>query len=101
MAEEEQSKVEINKAGGGHGDCPYRKQNNFQQNENKETGVSETSSSPSPLSTEKSTTNAMNKGKSCKGCLYYSSTLKSNSRNPLCVGLTRSLPNGTKKHRCL
>ncbi|KAM7516166.1 hypothetical protein LguiA_005749 [Lonicera macranthoides] len=32
------------------------------------------------------------KGKSCKGCLYYSSTLKSNSRNPLCVGFTRSLP---------
>ncbi|XP_076887778.1 uncharacterized protein LOC143538022 [Bidens hawaiensis] len=31
-------------------------------------------------------------GKSCKGCLYYSSTLKSNSRNPLCVGITRSLP---------
>ncbi|XP_059293101.1 uncharacterized protein LOC132046480 [Lycium ferocissimum] len=33
-----------------------------------------------------------NKGKSCKGCLYYSSTFKSNSRNPLCLGLTRSLP---------
>uniref|UniRef100_A0A5B6ZY56 DUF8204 domain-containing protein n=1 Tax=Davidia involucrata TaxID=16924 RepID=A0A5B6ZY56_DAVIN len=32
------------------------------------------------------------KGKSCKGCLYYSSTLKSNSRNPLCVGITRTLP---------
>ncbi|KAL8240525.1 hypothetical protein R6Q59_013880 [Mikania micrantha] len=31
-------------------------------------------------------------GKSCKGCLYYSSTLKSNSRNPVCVGITRSLP---------
>ncbi|XP_019224578.1 PREDICTED: uncharacterized protein LOC109206227 isoform X2 [Nicotiana attenuata] len=33
-----------------------------------------------------------NKGKSCKGCLYYSSTFKSNSRNPLCLGLSRSLP---------
>ncbi|XP_057967953.1 uncharacterized protein LOC131157654 [Malania oleifera] len=32
------------------------------------------------------------KGKSCKGCLYYSSVLKSNSRNPLCVGISRSLP---------
>ncbi|CAK9157059.1 unnamed protein product [Ilex paraguariensis] len=31
-------------------------------------------------------------GKSCKGCLYYSSTIKSKSRNPLCVGITRSLP---------
>ncbi|KAI8537061.1 hypothetical protein RHMOL_Rhmol10G0305200 [Rhododendron molle] len=32
------------------------------------------------------------KAKSCKGCVYYSSTLKSNSRNPLCVGIPRSLP---------
>ncbi|XP_071707279.1 uncharacterized protein [Rutidosis leptorrhynchoides] len=35
---------------------------------------------------------ASRKGKSCKGCLYYSSTLRSNSRNPVCVGFTRSLP---------
>ncbi|GER35095.1 DHHC-type zinc finger family protein [Striga asiatica] len=34
-----------------------------------------------------------NKAKSCKGCLYYSSRFKADSRNPLCVGLTRSLPN--------
>ncbi|XAR57955.1 hypothetical protein NMG60_11026275 [Bertholletia excelsa] len=32
------------------------------------------------------------KGKACIGFLYYSSSLKSKSRNPLCVGLTRSLP---------
>ncbi|WOH10382.1 hypothetical protein DCAR_0729850 [Daucus carota subsp. sativus] len=32
------------------------------------------------------------KGKSCKGCLYYSSSFKSQSRNPLCVGISRSLP---------
>ncbi|XP_052190097.1 uncharacterized protein LOC127799891 isoform X2 [Diospyros lotus] len=32
------------------------------------------------------------RAKSCKGCLYYSSTFKSDSRSPLCVGLTRSLP---------
>ncbi|KAF9601657.1 hypothetical protein IFM89_021179 [Coptis chinensis] len=31
------------------------------------------------------------KGKSCKGCLYYSSILKSKSRNPFCVGVTRTL----------
>ncbi|KAL5713406.1 hypothetical protein ACHQM5_015483 [Ranunculus cassubicifolius] len=31
------------------------------------------------------------KGKSCKGCLYYSSVIKSKSRNPLCVGVSRSL----------
>ncbi|KAJ8470777.1 hypothetical protein OPV22_025120 [Ensete ventricosum] len=30
-------------------------------------------------------------GKSCKGCLYYSSLLKADSRNPLCLGLTRPL----------
>ncbi|URE46536.1 hypothetical protein MUK42_03485 [Musa troglodytarum] len=32
------------------------------------------------------------KGKSCKGCLYYSSLLKSDSRNPVCVGISRTLP---------
>lgn len=32
------------------------------------------------------------RGKSCKGFLYYSSTLKSKSRNPVCCGFTRSLP---------
>ncbi|XP_071739126.1 uncharacterized protein [Rutidosis leptorrhynchoides] len=31
-------------------------------------------------------------GRSCKGCMYYSSTLRSSSRNPVCVGFTRSLP---------
>ncbi|XP_026449620.1 uncharacterized protein LOC113349796 [Papaver somniferum] len=31
------------------------------------------------------------KGKSCKGCLYYSSILKSKSRNPLCLGITGAL----------
>ncbi|KAF5185121.1 Altered inheritance of mitochondria protein [Thalictrum thalictroides] len=31
------------------------------------------------------------KGKSCKGCLYYSSIRKSNSQNPVCVGVTRTL----------
>ncbi|KAL1536629.1 hypothetical protein AAHA92_29251 [Salvia divinorum] len=37
-----------------------------------------------------------NKGRSCKGCLYYSSQFKSDSRNPLCVGLSRSLPNAPR-----
>ncbi|KAG0459035.1 hypothetical protein HPP92_022163 [Vanilla planifolia] len=32
------------------------------------------------------------RGKSCKGCLYYSSAFKSNARNPLCVGIGRTLP---------
>ncbi|CAK7334383.1 unnamed protein product [Dovyalis caffra] len=32
------------------------------------------------------------KGKSCKGYLYYSSTLKSNGTNPRCIGIPRSLP---------
>ncbi|XP_034889645.1 uncharacterized protein, partial [Populus alba] len=30
--------------------------------------------------------------KSCKGYLYYSSTLKSNGINPRCIGIPRSLP---------
>ncbi|KAL3525319.1 hypothetical protein ACH5RR_013691 [Cinchona calisaya] len=48
------------------------------------------SSSTSPPSSEGKID--VKKGKSCKGCLYYSSTFKPNSRNPLCVGITRSLP---------
>ncbi|KAG5614226.1 hypothetical protein H5410_014050 [Solanum commersonii] len=48
-------------------------------------GKKESSSSSSSLKKQ---------GKSCKGCLYYSSTYKSNSRNPLCLGLSRSLPQG-------
>ncbi|KAG1362235.1 hypothetical protein COCNU_10G004540 [Cocos nucifera] len=40
--------------------------------------------SPSQASTSKA--------KSCKGCLYYSSVLRSEASNPLCVGITRTLP---------
>ncbi|KAI0514277.1 hypothetical protein KFK09_010312 [Dendrobium nobile] len=32
------------------------------------------------------------KGKSCKGCLYFSSVLKANARNPVCFGISRTLP---------
>ncbi|XP_055826905.1 uncharacterized protein LOC129895248 isoform X2 [Solanum dulcamara] len=41
---------------------------------------------------ESSSSSSKKQGKSCKGCLYYSSSYKSNSRNPLCLGLSRSLP---------
>lgn len=51
-------------------------------------GEKESSSSLSVASSSSS----KKQGKSCKGCLYYSSTYKSNSRNPLCLGLSRSLP---------
>lgn len=34
------------------------------------------------------------KGKSCKGCLYYSSIQKSKSQRPTCVGISRSLQQG-------
>ncbi|KAF5193244.1 altered inheritance of mitochondria protein, partial [Thalictrum thalictroides] len=30
--------------------------------------------------------------KSCKGCLYHSTLRKSESRDPICVGITRTLP---------
>ncbi|KAI4964147.1 hypothetical protein ZWY2020_006968 [Hordeum vulgare] len=36
----------------------------------------------------------LRKGKSCKGCLYYSSVLKSRGYNPICVGIPRSIPQG-------
>jgi hypothetical protein len=35
------------------------------------------------------------KGKSCKGCLYYSSLQKSKSKNPTCVGFSRALQGRT------
>ncbi|CAL9021808.1 unnamed protein product [Prunus brigantina] len=35
--------------------------------------------------------NGSAKGKSCKGCLYYSSTQKSKSKYPTCVGLSKTL----------
>lgn len=35
------------------------------------------------------------KGKSCKGCLYYSSLQKSNSKKPTCVGFSRALQGRT------
>ncbi|KAJ1261016.1 hypothetical protein BS78_10G276000 [Paspalum vaginatum] len=34
----------------------------------------------------------MAKAKSCKGCLYYSSVLRSQARGPVCVGITRDIP---------
>ncbi|GJN39341.1 hypothetical protein PR202_gb28452 [Eleusine coracana subsp. coracana] len=35
---------------------------------------------------------ALVKGKSCKGCLYFSSVLRSRARGPVCVGVTRAIP---------
>ncbi|KQK17526.1 uncharacterized protein LOC100835389 [Brachypodium distachyon] len=32
------------------------------------------------------------KGRSCKGCLFYSSVLRSKARGPVCVGVTRAIP---------
>lgn len=93
MAEEEQGVAvqENSKAGRDHGDCHHPKENSLLPDKIKEAQASGTSESSSSPSVKKNNPN-MIKGKSCKGCLYYSSTRKSNSRNPLCVGLTRSLP---------
>lgn len=33
-------------------------------------------------------------GKSCKGCLYYSSLRKSNNKKPICFGISRTLKHG-------
>ncbi|KAL3637454.1 hypothetical protein CASFOL_018622 [Castilleja foliolosa] len=48
--------------------------------------------SSSPSSPSINPNSNVNKAKSCKGCLYYSSRFKADSKNPICVGLTRSLP---------
>ncbi|KAL5225396.1 hypothetical protein ABZP36_012035 [Zizania latifolia] len=32
------------------------------------------------------------KAKSCKGCLFYSSVLRSRARGPVCAGITRAIP---------
>ncbi|KAL0332997.1 UNVERIFIED_CONTAM: hypothetical protein Scaly_2201200 [Sesamum calycinum] len=61
------------------------------------------SASPSSLTKNTNPADATsngNKAKSCKGCLYYSSRFKADSRNPLCVGLTRSLPSGNPNFPC-
>lgn len=34
--------------------------------------------------------------KLCAGCLYYSGALKSNSHDPICVGVTRTLNPGMR-----
>lgn len=68
--------------------------NNKSVNPIKETGAGGTGSGEgvSSSATSSPSSASKNQGKSCKGCLYYSSTFKSNSRNPLCLGLSRSLP---------
>ncbi|CAI9110887.1 OLC1v1010979C1 [Oldenlandia corymbosa var. corymbosa] len=63
------------------------------QNESREESkVSGTPPSSSSSDKNSTLTNGV-KGRTCKGCLYYSSAFKSNSRNPVCVGFTRSYPN--------
>ncbi|KAJ4776567.1 altered inheritance of mitochondria protein [Rhynchospora pubera] len=53
---------------------------------------SESASSPPPLPPPLPPVPPIRKGKSCKGCLYYSSVLKSKARHPVCVGISRSIP---------
>jgi hypothetical protein len=38
------------------------------------------------------------KAKSCKGCLYFSSVLRSRGRGPVCAGVTRAIPEGRISH---
>lgn len=99
LAGQEDKMTTAEAGSGSRGDnSPLNSNKNCHQNEtDKEeavpasegTAASSSSSSSSPSSEDKIN---VNKGKSCKGCLYYSSTFKSNSRNPLCVGISRSLP---------
>ncbi|XP_030531965.1 uncharacterized protein LOC115742030 isoform X1 [Rhodamnia argentea] len=48
--------------------------------------------SPGPSPSPNPSRSAGSRGKSCKGCLFYSSVLKSKSQPPTCVGLSRTLP---------
>ncbi|KAL6959982.1 hypothetical protein U1Q18_040129 [Sarracenia purpurea var. burkii] len=57
-----------------------------------ETGKEKTGGEENPKNQKRIHQENTKKAKSCKGCLYYSSNLKSNSRNPVCAGITRSLP---------
>ncbi|BFG39225.1 hypothetical protein CerSpe_254990 [Prunus speciosa] len=41
---------------------------------------------------EKGPEKVSNKGRSCKGTLYYSTALKSKAYNPICLGVPRTLP---------
>lgn len=54
----------------------------------------ESGSSPPPLPPPLPPVRPIQKGKSCKGCLYYSSVLKSKARTPVCAGISRSIPQG-------
>ncbi|KAH6799533.1 hypothetical protein C2S51_036017 [Perilla frutescens var. frutescens] len=42
------------------------------------------------------TTNSNTVAKSCKGLLYYSSSMKADSKTPICAGFTRSHPNSSE-----
>nr|XP_043633801.1 3-phosphoinositide-dependent protein kinase B [Erigeron canadensis] len=83
-------KEEVKGGGGGGGNPNYTNNDNNSNNNNNNEKDKSSSNNLHKLLNEKGA--AATKGKSCKGCLYYSSTLKSNSRNPVCVGFTRSLP---------
>ena len=57
-------------------------------------GIPNPSPSPSPNPNPNPNPVRGSKGKSCKGCLYYSSILKSKSQNPRCIGISRTLHQG-------
>lgn len=55
-------------------------------------GAQNQNQNPNPNPTPNPSKGSM--GKSCKGCLYYSSLQKSKSKNPTCVGISRTLQEG-------
>lgn len=55
-----------------------------------EEGASSSSSSSAAREIERGVVNS--KSRSCRGCLYYSSYLRDNNRNPTCYGFSRSIP---------
>ncbi|XP_051140715.1 uncharacterized protein LOC127258105 [Andrographis paniculata] len=94
MAEvEDQINARPEAAGPPHGELIGAAVNHMPEdsNQSRPSDRSASPSSPKIRAAADPTSNG-NKAKSCKGCLYYSSQFKSSARNPLCVGLTRSLP---------
>ncbi|MED6125786.1 hypothetical protein PIB30_072003 [Stylosanthes scabra] len=49
-------------------------------------------SNPNPNPNPNNNTTRGSKGRSCKGCAYYSSVHKSKSKNPTCIGFSNTLP---------
>ncbi|MED6131536.1 hypothetical protein PIB30_010582 [Stylosanthes scabra] len=72
--------------GGGEGEGEAR---NPARNENVNPNPNPNTNPNSP---NNNNTTRGSKGRSCKGCAYYTSVHKSKSKNPTCIGISNTLP---------